>query len=286
MLLVSDSRTEASSRRVEEELALLDYSVDHDRDAGAALERLRARDVDAVIVLSEDGRGQFYVLRSGSTLVETRLEDAEHTETFPVKMAEGVRTALRAEQERSAARRTAPSFELSLGPVLDASSYANPRLGFEAIGLWRLSERLFLGPRAKANLPADYGETKSELGASNVVLALTGCTPFPIARAVTLGLCASLGTRAIVLRGISGPQKGESAGAIWGPLVGGSLSANFDLAQHFALKSAFSVDAGFGGYSGPDSLPKRSTDLLAEQSSSSYFGIDVGLGFYAVYLVR
>lgn len=260
--------------------------MERDDDVNSSLARLRARKIDAVIVLLEEGRSKYYVRRSGDVLVETRLEDVEHPEALPVKIAEGVRSALRTEQERETRSRASPAFALSLGPVLAAASYAQPRLGFEGIALWRLTDRFYLGPRAKGTLSGDYGEPNSELGASTIVFALTGCTPFPVAPVVTVGLCASLGARAIYLNGIRGPQKDESGGQIWGPLFGGAFFADLELNQHFALRSSFNLDLGFGSYSGPDSLPKRSTDLLADHSASAYFGLDVGLGFYLVYLVR
>lgn len=286
MVVVSEPRAASSAERLTEELVLLDYEVERDHDLGASLKRLRERDVVAVVVLSGDGHGRYYVRRSREVLVETQLDDPEHPETLPVKIAEGVRSTLHAEAERAFVPHVSPSFELSLGPVLGAATYADPHAGFEAMGLWRLNGRIYLGPRAKATLRADYGEPKSELGASNVVLALTGCAPFPVSPVVTLGLCASLGARAILLSGLTGPQKGESAGAIVGPLVGGALNASFELSQHFALRTALNLDVGFGAHTGPGELPKRSTDLLAAHSASSYFGLDFGLGFYFVYLMR
>jgi hypothetical protein len=285
VLIVAGPDLEQSAERVEQELHLVGYSALRASETASSLERLRAREVQAVVVITGRGHTRYYVLRAGEVLVETQLDDAEHPESLPVKTAEGVRSTLMAEQVRAQAP-AAPRFELALGPLLDATSYSNPRLGFEATGLFRLQERFYLGPRARATLVSDYGEVKSELGAANAVLGVLGCAPLRVGEAFSFGFCASVGARAIFLSILTGPKTGQDAGAIWGPLVGGALSASYAVSEHFALKSALHVDVGLGVHSGASGLPKRSTDLLAAQAQSSYFGLDVGLGLYAVYLLR
>lgn len=285
MLVVVPPDQESHAERIEEELHVLGYTTSRARATPPSLEKLRSGEVEAVVVVEGPHLTKYYVLRQGEVIVETELEeDAEDPDAVPVKTAEGVRSTLRAEAER--ARSEVPLAEISAGLLFDATTYTQPRLGFEGTGLFRISRGFFLGPRIRGTIKSDYGVHNSELGASNLVLGLLGCGVVPAGAVVRLGLCGSAGARAIFLSGIRGPQKGESAGAIWGPVFGGTASVTYELSEHFALRSALSLDVGFGAHSGPDDLPKRSTDLLAEEGRSSYFGLDVGLGFSAVYLLR
>lgn len=285
VLVVVGPEQESHAERIEEELHVLGYSTSRATETPQALEQLRSGQVDAVVVVPGPEQSKYYVLRQGEVIVETELEDSEHPEALPVKTAEGVRSTLRAEAER-AARPAVPLLEVGLGLFFDATTYTEPRLGFEGTGLFRVTDRFTLGPRIRGTLKSDYGVANSELGASNLVLGLLGCVPLPAGPVVRFGLCASAGARAIFLSGLTGPQKGEGAGAIWGPVFGGAASVTYELSEQIALRSTLSLDLGFGAHSGPEDLPKRSTDLLAEEGRSSYFGLDVGLGFSAVYLLR
>ncbi len=284
MLVVVAPEQEGHAERIEEELHVLGYSTSRARATPPSLEKLRSGEVDAVVVVEGPHQTKYYVLRKGEVIVETELEDSKDPDAVPLKTAEGVRSTLRAEAER--ARSEVPLAEIGAGLLFDATSYTQPRLGLEGTGLFQISRGLFLGPRIRGTIKSDYGAHNSELGASNLVLGLLGCGVLPAGAVVRLGLCGSAGARAIFLSGIRGPQKGESAGAIWGPVFGGAASVTYELSENFALRSALSLDVGFGAHSGPEELPKRSTDLLAEKGQSSYFGVDVGLGFAAVYLLR
>jgi hypothetical protein len=286
VIVVAEAPAEEGAKKLEEELLLLDYSVERQTDVDSSLKRLRSHDVDAVIVYLEPGRSKYYVLRGNEVLVETALEDSEHPDAVPLKTAEGVRSTLRAEGERAVRPILPAQFELSLSPSLDGASYARPRPGLEVLALFRLSDRLYVGPRIKADLMSDYREEKSELGATTGVLAATACTPLALAPVVTIGVCGSLGVRALWLGIITGGEKGQTGGQIWGPLLGGAFFARLDVSRHFALRTSLNFDAGFGSYTGPEMLPKRSTDLLADHGGSSYFGLDFGLGLGVVYLVR
>lgn len=284
MLVVVSPEQQGHAERIEEELHVLGYSTSRAQATSPSLEKLRSGEVDAVVVVEGPHQTKYYVLRQGEVIVETELEDAEDPDAVPVKTAEGVRSTLRAEAERT--RPEVPRAEISAGLLFDATTYTQPRLGFEGTGLFRITNGFFLGPRIRGTIKSDYGERNSELGASNLVLGLLGCGVLPASSVVRLGLCGSAGARAIFLSGVRGPQRGEGAGAIWGPVFGGAASMTYELSEHFALRSALSVDVGFGVHSGPEELPRRSTDLLAEEGRSSYFGVDVGLGFSAVYLLR